>query len=206
MIGFYNYTVVLTYIGMLSGFAGITFALNGRIHPAMICLVISGVCDMFDGKVASTMDRNQKEKRFGVQIDSLSDLISFGVLPAVITMSHCNNSTFSYCMASMYVLAALIRLAWFNVDEEERQDSEDGRGEYYLGLPVTLSAAFLPLTAWISEGAGLSGMKLYPTLLAIMGAAFLSPVKIRKPSLPKLGLAICGGAGLVLLLMSGMDM
>lgn len=206
MIGIYNYTVVLTYIGMLSGFAGITFALNGIIHSAMICLIVAGICDVFDGKVASTMDRNQREKRFGVQIDSLSDLISFGVLPAVITVSHCNNSTFSYCMASMYVLAALIRLAWFNVDEEERQDSEDGRRKYYLGLPVTLSAVFVPITAWISEGMELSGMRVYPTLLAILAAAFLAPVKIRKPSLPKVGLVICGGAGLVLLLMSGMDM
>ena len=88
MIGIYNYTVVLTYIGMLSGFAGITFAMHDNLHSALICLVIAGVCDMFDGKIASTMDRTQREKRFGIQIDSLSDLISFGVLPAVIVVSH----------------------------------------------------------------------------------------------------------------------
>ena len=205
MIGIYNYTVVLTYIGMLSGFAGITFAMHDNLHSALICLVIAGVCDMFDGKIASTMDRTQKEKRFGIQIDSLSDLISFGVLPAVIVVSHCNNSTLSYCMASLYILSALIRLAWFNVDEEERQDSEDGRRKCCLGIPVTLSAAFVPLSAWITEGLGWSGMRMYPTLLAVMAAAFLTPVKIRKPSLPKIGLVICGGAGLFLLLMSGMD-
>ena len=129
----------------------------------------------------------------------------FGVLPAVIVVSHCNNSTLSYCMASIYILSALIRLAWFNVDEEERQDCEDGRRKYYLGLPVTLSAAFVPLSAWIAEGMGWSGIKMYPAILAIMAAAFLTPMKIRKPSLRKTGLVICGGAGLFLLLMSGMD-
>ena len=85
MLGIYNYTVILTYLGMLSGFAGILFLLNGNVRGALICLMISGVCDMFDGKVASTKkDRTRSEKRFGIQIDSLSDLICFGVLPALI--------------------------------------------------------------------------------------------------------------------------
>ena len=88
MLGIYNYTVILTYLGMLSGFAGILFLLNGNVRGALICLMISGVCDMFDGKVASTKkDRTRSEKRFGIQIDSLSDLICFGVLPALIVYS-----------------------------------------------------------------------------------------------------------------------
>ena len=49
--------------------------------------MIAGLCDMFDGKIASTMERTRQEKRFGVQIDSLSDLICFGVLPALIVYS-----------------------------------------------------------------------------------------------------------------------
>ena len=84
MIGFYNYTVILTYLGTLSGFLGITFAFNEKPLIALICLIFAGLCDMFDGKVASTKQRTQQEKRFGIQIDSLSDVICFGVLPAVI--------------------------------------------------------------------------------------------------------------------------
>jgi len=205
MIGIYNYTVVLTYIGMLSGFAGITFAMHDNLHTALVCLVVAGVCDMFDGKIASTMERTSEEKRFGIQIDSLSDLISFGVLPAVILISYCNNSTLSYCMGSMYVLSALIRLAWFNVDEEERQDGEDDRRKYYLGLPVTMSAAFVPLACWIAEGMEWSGGRMYPLLMAILSAAYLTPFKLKKPSLPKIELAIFGGVGIMLLVMSGMD-
>lgn len=84
MLGFYNYTVVLTYVGMLTGFAGILFAAGGQVSPALLCLLGAGFCDMFDGKIASTRPRTQQEKRFGIQIDSLSDLVCFGVLPAVI--------------------------------------------------------------------------------------------------------------------------
>ena len=54
MLGFYNYTVVLTYVGMLTGFAGILFAAGGQVSPALLCLLGAGFCDMFDGKIAST--------------------------------------------------------------------------------------------------------------------------------------------------------
>ena len=87
MLGVYNYTVILTYIGMLTGFTGVTCAMQGNLKGSLIFLLIAGQCDMFDGKVASTKERTKKEKRFGVQIDSLSDLICFGVLPAVIVYS-----------------------------------------------------------------------------------------------------------------------
>ena len=126
MIGFYNYTVILTYLGMLTGFAGIACAFEGNLRAALICLVMAGVCDMFDGKIASTMDRTRQEKRFGIQIDSLSDLICFGVLPAMIVYAN-GGGKLRWLPSALYLLCALIRLAWFNVDEEERQDREGGR-------------------------------------------------------------------------------
>ena len=110
MLGFYNYTVILTYLGMLTGFAGIACAFEGSLRAALICLVIAGVCDMFDGKIASTMDRNRQEKRFGIQIDSLSDLICFGVLPAMIAYAN-GGGKLRWLPSALYLLCALIRLA-----------------------------------------------------------------------------------------------
>ncbi len=205
MLGVYNYTVILTYIGMISGFTGITLVVQGDIHKALICLIVSGICDMFDGKIASTRKRTACEKRYGVQIDSLSDLICFGVLPAVMVSSICRNSIAGYCTCSLYVLSSLIRLAWFNVDEEERQSNCSGQRQYYLGLPVTLAAVFVPLAFWTLEYFGLPYSRLLPAVLAVLSIAFLTPFKIRKPSLSRLGIAICGGAGVLLLIMSGMD-
>ena len=85
MLGFYNYTVILTYLGAASGIYGIITCLS-RQSPriGVLCLMLSGLCDMFDGTVARTRQRSDDEKRFGIQIDSLSDLICFGVLPAFI--------------------------------------------------------------------------------------------------------------------------
>lgn len=75
MIGFYDYTVILTYLSLLSGTTGIMLCLNGVGHPylGMFFLLFSGLCDTFDGKVArSKKNRTEQMKKFGIQIDSLA--------------------------------------------------------------------------------------------------------------------------------------
>ena len=183
MLGIYNYTVILTYLGMLSGFAGILFASEGQLWAALGCLVFSGVCDMFDGKVASTKkERTRSEKRFGIQIDSLSDLVCFGVLPSVIVYS-LGGSKLRVVACGVYVLCALIRLAWFNVDEESRQDFDTGRRKVYLGLPVTSAAGVFPLLIGIGTLRHWPLHIMAPLTLLLVAAAFLTPFSIRKPSL-----------------------
>lgn len=179
MIGYYNYTVVLTYLGMLFSFTGIINAMNGELKVALVCLMLSGICDMFDGKIASTRNRTSSEKRFGIQIDSLSDFLSFGVLPAVI--GYClNPASKSYLyFACIYVLAALIRLAYFNVNEEERQKHTSDARSTYQGLPVTTAALLIPAIYGISLITNLSF--IYSFGLACMAICFVLPVKIKKP-------------------------
>ena len=184
MIGFYNYTVILTYLGMLSGFAGIACAFGGNLRSALICLVIAGVCDMFDGKIASTMERTRQEKRFGIQIDSLSDLVCFGVLPAMLVYAN-GGGKLRWLPSALYLLCALIRLAWFNVDEEERQDREGGRRKVYLGLPVTTAAVIFPLLFGLGRKYNWPLQLLAPFVLLFTATAFLTPFRIRKPALPE---------------------
>ena len=182
MLGFYNYTVILTYVGMLTGFVGITCAYSGNIRGALVCLVIAGICDMFDGKIASTMERTRQEKRFGVQIDSLSDLVCFGVLPALIVYAS-SGGKLRLIPCALYVLCALIRLSWFNVDEEERQDREGGRRKIYLGLPVTTAAVIFPLLFGFGWKYHWPMHFLEPFLMLLTAAAFLTPFRLKKPSL-----------------------
>lgn len=184
MIGFYNYTVILTYLGMLSGFAGIACAFGGNLRSALICLVIAGVCDMFDGKIASTMERTRQEKRFGIQIDSLSDLVCFGVLPAMLVYAN-GGGKLRWLPSALYLLCVLIRLAWFNVDEEERQDREGGRRKVYLGLPVTTAAVIFPLLFGLGRKYNWPLQLLAPFVLLFTATAFLTPFRIRKPALPE---------------------
>ena len=83
MIGFYDYTVLLTYLSLISSTLGIVVCLHGIGHPffGVFFLLFSGLCDAFDGKVARTKkNRTNQMRQFGVLIDSLSDLVAFGVV------------------------------------------------------------------------------------------------------------------------------
>ena len=115
LIGFYNYTVVLTYIGMWIGFLGVMLAIKDRYVGSLICLMLAGVCDMFDGTIASTKkDRTRDERTFGIQIDSLSDIICFGVLPAVWVFCVTPKISVAFIAIFVFILCGLIRLAYFN--------------------------------------------------------------------------------------------
>ena len=57
MIGFYNYSVILTYIGLVSSVFGITQVFENHMSIAFLCLLLSGICDLFDGKIARSMKR-----------------------------------------------------------------------------------------------------------------------------------------------------
>ena len=82
MLGIYDYTVVLTYVSLMVSIGGMMLSVNGHLNLAVLCLAISGLCDMFDGKIARTKkDRTEEEKCFGIQIDSLCDIVCFGVGP-----------------------------------------------------------------------------------------------------------------------------
>lgn len=110
LIGFYNYTVVLTYIGMWIGFLGVMLAIKDRYVGSLICLMLAGVCDMFDGTIASTKkDRTRDERTFGIQIDSLSDIICFGVLPAVWVFCVTPKISIAFTAIFVFILCGLIR-------------------------------------------------------------------------------------------------
>ena len=92
MIGVYNYSVILTYLGVGLSLFGITQALSGNFDIAILCLALAGACDTFDGKVARSMkNRTEEQIIFGIQIDSLCDAICFGVTPAIT-----NNGSYTY--------------------------------------------------------------------------------------------------------------
>lgn len=189
MIGFYNYTVWLTYIGMLSSVVGIGFAGSGKITAAVICLMFSGFCDMFDGIVArSKKDRTDEERRYGIQLDSLSDVVCFGVLPVAIGYNIGADAWWQVAIMALFALAGLIRLAYYNVTEETRQQQTTEKRRHYLGVPITTSALTVPLLFCFRGLLGGYFALAYTLLLLVNGAFFITPIQVKKPS--KTGLAI----------------
>ena len=203
MIGFYNYTVILTYIGTVFGFFGIWCATAGELQNALYCLLVAGFCDLFDGKIASTMKRTKPEKRFGIQIDSLSDLICFGLLPGMIVLKSTDGSALFAAISAMYLLCALIRLAWFNVDEEERQNHAEGEREVYLGLPVTTSAITIPFIFGLFRILKLNPGTYAPWILLCVAVAFITPFKLKKPHTLGKIIMVAVGIGVLITVIMG---
>lgn len=200
IVGFYGYWVYLTYLALVSAVAGICLAIGGRPGAAVICMVICGICDTFDGTVARTAKRTPIEKNFGIQIDSLADVISFGVLPAAISygLYDCSGShslpgmVLTMAVAGLYVLCALIRLAYFNVTEEEMTSRGEKR-TYYEGLPVTISALILSVSYAVLGGLPRIHI-IFTCLLFVLALAFVSRFRIPKFKLKYM--VILGFAGL----------
>ena len=205
ILGFYGYWVWLTYLSVVTSFTGVTFALRGKPDAAVVCLILSGICDMFDGTVARTAKRTDMQKAYGIQIDSLADVMSFGLLPAAI--GYClfdmsgNRSVFAtgltVTVCVLYVLCGLIRLAYFNVTEEEMQARGEKRS-CYLGLPITVASLIVSVSYFI-----ISGMEqvsaIYTCLLVVLAVAFVTPFRMPKPKLKYVVVIAFAGLGVILL-------
>ena len=217
MIGVYDYTVWLTYGSLVSAMLGILVCLHGVGHPfvGVFFLLLSGLCDAFDGKVARRkQDRTEMEKNFGIQIDSLADLVAFGVLPGCIGFAMLRVSErfqeapvirpedgerlilypiLFGIIVLFYVLMAMVRLAYFNVTEEERSKEEGGVRKVYIGLPVTSAALIFPSMVLIQFATRIDTTLIYFVALLVTGFLFVSRIRVRKPKLK--GILIMVGIG-----------
>lgn len=210
MIGIYDYTVILTYLSLMSAGTGIVVSLSGGGHPywGVFFLLLCGLFDAFDGRVARMKkNRTQMECNFGIQIDSLADVIAFGVLPATIGVALLRTSpilsgagifndnyfavhwsavvfkTVCYAILILYILAALIRLAYFNVTEEERQRTEGGKRKAYTGLPVTSASLIFPSVLLLRYVLPIDISIIYVPVALVTGFLFLSKIQVPKPGL-----------------------
>ena len=218
MIGVFDYTVWLTYFSLIFATLGIVVSLHQTGHPyiGVFFLLMCGFCDAFDGKVARTKkDRTDFQKKYGVQIDSLSDLVAFGVLPACIgnammkvcptiseipTLRKEGHISFSveivlYVILILYVLAAMIRLAYFNVTEEERQKTESGGRKYFTGLPVTSAALIFPTVLLFQYLIPRDITLVYFGVMFLTTFLFVSKIQVKKPGIR--GILIMVGIGFV---------
>lgn len=196
MIGVYDYTVILTYLSFISSLIGIYYSFNNNPFVSIICLLFSGLFDMFDGVVARTKkNRTSEEKKFGIQIDSLSDLVAFGVLPSAIGISFNVDNTCLFFSLFLLPLCALIRLAFFNVDEEIRSSKTTEKRKTYLGLPVTSSAVVIPIV-YLFRNIFSNFSYVYGIVLFILSILFISKFYISK--LNKKGITLVTILGIII--------
>lgn len=131
----------LTLMGLVLGFTAVIFAWNQNYELAAICIIFSGLVDLFDGVVARQITRTDLQKGVGQQLDSLVDLCSFGFAPAAFAYSYGLRDPGSIAILLIYLCANALRLAYFNCTGLTQSENQ----EFFTGLPVTYAALFIPL-------------------------------------------------------------
>lgn len=191
MIGFYNYTVILTYMSLISAILGMTFATNGHFKLAIFCLALSGFFDMFDGKVARRKkDRTDNEKLFGIQLDSLCDVVAFGAFPSLLCYCMGVKGSLGMLAIGFYCICGVIRLAYFNVVEKNNFFSEEEHEKVYHGLPITSIAVILPVLYLLHFVLPYTFPVLLMVMLFAVGTLFIADFKMKKPSNKVLALIV----------------
>ena len=121
---------ICSLCGLFSALLGIYFAVQGYFYLAVIGGLWAVLFDWLDGLIASKMTgRTDDHRAFGGQLDSLIDIVSFGVLPAIILLSYTNYNPWFIPIAFSIIVACAIRLSYFNVYGLTG-------GKTYTGLPV----------------------------------------------------------------------
>lgn len=184
MIGKWNKSVIVTYLGMLLAVAAIVLIISDKIIYAMMCFMAAGICDMFDGTIARMCKRTEEEENFGIQLDSLADVIDFIAVPIVLVIKVCGIQWYSVAACALYSVFGVARLAYFNVCQEENED-KDSPIKYYTGLPVTYAAlifsvSYLAVLWFDMEVTGyiLCGVMAIAAVLYILKIKVIKPGKI----------------------------
>lgn len=175
---FMNRANAVTLTGLSAAVASALLAVNGRAAVALVALMVSGLCDLFDGFVARRLALSDEARRFGGHIDSVVDACSFGFAPALLLHTFGLTSLPELVLLVAFVVCAIWRLAYFDT---VGLSGDVGAARHYTGLPTTFVALILPV-ACLFGFAGPSALRIAANVAAVgLAGAMVSPFKIRKP-------------------------
>src|SRR5260221_8102115 len=164
---------ILTLLALCAGMTAIRFAINGKFEAAVIAIIVAGVFDGLDGRVARLL---KSTSPFGAQLDSLSDFICFGVAPGVMlyiwTMSQL--ASFGWALSLLYAICCGLRLARFNTQLDV--ELPPYASYYFTGVPAPAGAGLLPAPIYSPFE---FGYPLRPPILNGVVMTVLAPLKAR---------------------------
>ncbi len=146
---------VITSASLLLGFWSIVMSIDHRFERAALFIVLAGICDMFDGYVARA---TRSTSPFGVEYDSIVDMVSFGVAPALLVYNWvlAPLGHRAWLIAALFSLCAALRLARFNVHVNE--------SDRYHGVPTTIAGGIVAASVWFLGWLGFT-----PPFSALLG-------------------------------------
>ncbi|NWJ22719.1 CDP-diacylglycerol--serine O-phosphatidyltransferase [Rhizobium sp. RM] len=138
---------LITVLAICAGLSGVRLAFEGRFELAVGMVLLAAFLDGIDGRIARMMKATSK---FGEQMDSLADIVNFGVAPALVVYAYLLDQarSFGWIAALIYVIAAGLRLARFNV-MIERAVKAPWQAEFFVGVPAPMGAMLVLLPVYL---------------------------------------------------------
>lgn len=180
---------LFTIGNLMLGMFGIMMAFDGKISMAAIMVIIAMLLDGLDGRVARAL---KCESEFGKELDSLSDVVSFGVAPAIImyvSSLHDLNSALAWTVTAIFPVFGALRLARFNV--------QPGVPGYFIGLPIPAAGGVLATFALFNKDVSAPFMIVATLLLSYLMVSTVKYPNFKKVGLPK---KVVVGAPIVIIL------
>lgn len=159
----------MTMCNLMCGFIAVVCITQGWFKEASLLILLAAVCDSLDGRIAR---RGNATTDIGKELDSLCDVVSFGVAPALLVYIQFFSESMSLIAllaALFYVVCGAYRLARFNLSNNPL---------FFVGIPITLAGIVMAVLAWL--GSGLPGEVMIAALL-ILGFLMVSTIKVPKP-------------------------
>jgi CDP-diacylglycerol--serine O-phosphatidyltransferase len=157
---------IFTVGNLCCGIVSILLAIDGHYDFSALLLFLAVVFDVLDGKIAGLL---HQKNLFGKQIDSMSDLVSFGVAPALLYYSMSSPGILGIAVSLFFVACGMLRLARYNISE----------GTGFEGVPITVNGVLFPLLFLLFSGFPES-LKYWPMVLLIQGFLMISTFKIAR--------------------------
>ncbi|GED14931.1 CDP-diacylglycerol--serine O-phosphatidyltransferase [Aneurinibacillus migulanus] len=145
---------------LVCGIFSLTFAMNGYYKMAAFLILLAALCDVFDGKLARML---RVDSPMGVELDSLADIVSFGVAPAILVHTMHTPSPLLTLAFIAFPIAGAWRLGRFNIKPTVG---------YYMGIPITLAGLIVAVLALFSFSS--------PLLMLLLAILMVSPIRIPK--------------------------
>ena len=197
-IGFFSIANTVTLCGLISAVISCFLAANGNFKLAIYMLFLACLCDTFDGRIArANPNRTSAEKFYGIQLDSLCDVVSFGVTPCFIAFSFGFDGLVDVIIYAIFIVCGATRLAYFNT-LANANPNKPNKG--FRGVPIPMSTFVITilfvLTTFIPA---VAMVWIFRVALLLLAIGFVLNIRIKKPNLKTAIILI--GVEVILLLM-----
>ncbi|QHG92405.1 CDP-diacylglycerol--serine O-phosphatidyltransferase [Coxiella endosymbiont of Amblyomma sculptum] len=175
ILGVYLLPNLFTIGAMFAGFYSVVSTVRGQYAESAVAIFVAFFMDGLDGRIARLLDA---QSAFGVQLDSLSDMVSFGIAPALVVYSWSLEiiGRTGWLSAFFYMVCSALRLARFNVQIKKID------GNYFQGLPAPPAAALMASIVWVCGTYNIKGGSVaFPMMVTVLflGMLMVSTVRYR---------------------------